>query len=115
MVTKHNRYQSLPDLASRLSQVHHHSRVISKRVERMMKKIEKMTEQDGITLDEGSHNGILSTMQSSEAAQFVDSLPEDSFRQLFWKQQLKAASQKNARTMRWHPLMIRWCLSLRHR
>eukprot|EP00731_Ephydatia_muelleri_P014633 Em0008g353a len=41
--------------------------------------------------------------------------PKDSFPRIFWQQQMEAAFRKNARTMRWHPLMIRWCLSLRHR
>lgn len=81
----------------------------------MVKKIEKKTEEVGITLDSDSHEDMLSIMKSSDVAQFVDTLPEDSFRQLFWAQQFKAATQKNARNMRWHPLMIRWCLSLRHR
>ena len=59
------------------------------------------------------HDDMLSLMNSK--SDYFDNLPEDSFRQLFWSQQLKAASQKNARCMKWHPLMIRWCRSLRHR
>ena len=38
----------------------------------------------------------------------------DSSQYWFWEQQLNAASCKDARGMRWHPLMIRWCLYLRH-
>lgn len=38
---------------------------------------------------------------------------EDSLQNLFWKQQKESMSkQKNG--MHWHPLMIRWCLYLRH-
>ena len=33
----------------------------------------------------------------------------------FWEQQLKAASLRDSRLMRWHPAMIRWCLYLHHR
>ena len=59
--------------------------------------------------------------------------PDDSFPRLFWKQQLQAAQLKNAKSMRWHPFMIRleeivsitlkiannnnynrWCLYLHH-
>ena len=39
--------------------------------------------------------------------------PQGSFRRLFWEEQLKAASQKDPRQMRWHPLIIRWCLNLK--
>ncbi len=81
----------------------------------MVKKIADRTEEVGVTLDSQTHEDVLSLMKSSDLADFFETLPEDSFRQLFWSQQRKAATQKNARTMKWHPLMIRWCLSLQHR
>lgn len=81
----------------------------------MTKKIAERAEVVGVTLDSETHSDMVSLMQSSDLQQFFENLPDDSFRQLFWKQQLKAASQKNPRAMKWHPLMIRWCLSLRHR
>ena len=37
---------------------------------------------------------------------------ENLFSRLFWEQQFEAAKLKDAHTMRWHPLMIRWCLYL---
>ena len=37
-----------------------------------------------------------------------------SFPHIFWQQQRQAASLKDARSMKWHPLMTRWCLYLRH-
>ena len=81
----------------------------------MIKKITEKTEVDGVTLDSHTHDDMLSIMKSSELSEYFETLPEDSFRKLFWSQQLKAGSLKNARSMKWHPLMIRWCLSLRHR
>ncbi len=37
-----------------------------------------------------------------------------SFARIFWDQQLQASSLKDARSMRWEPMMICWCLYLRH-
>ena len=45
----------------------------------------------------------------------VKQFPSDSFQRLFWEQQYEAVKQKDPRTMRWHPLMIKWCLYLRHK
>ena len=42
------------------------------------------------------------------------SLSPDSFEKVFWEQQEQAASVQKASLMRWHPLMIKWCLYLRH-
>ena len=50
-----------------------------------------------------------------EKSPFIASRYEEgSFARVFWDAQQKAASVKNTKSMRWHPLMIRWCLYLRH-
>lgn len=40
--------------------------------------------------------------------------PVGSLARVFWEQQLKAASCSDQRQMRWHPLIVKWCLYLRH-
>ena len=40
-------------------------------------------------------------------------LPIRSFKRLFWEQQLQASQLSDLRHMRWHPVMIRWCLNLK--
>uniref|UniRef100_A0A1X7VGH2 Transposable element P transposase-like RNase H domain-containing protein n=1 Tax=Amphimedon queenslandica TaxID=400682 RepID=A0A1X7VGH2_AMPQE len=39
--------------------------------------------------------------------------PEGSFLTLFWEEQLNAASVKDARLIRWHRVMVKWCLNLK--
>lgn len=36
------------------------------------------------------------------------------FQRLFWEQQAMASQTKDAKGMRWHPLIIRWCIYLQH-
>ena len=31
----------------------------------------------------------------------------------FWDEQLKAAAAKDPRQVRWHPVLIKWCLNLK--
>jgi hypothetical protein len=38
---------------------------------------------------------------------------EGSFQQIFWSQQ-REASSRPGKGRRWHPLMIKWCIYLRH-
>ena len=40
--------------------------------------------------------------------------PERSFQCLFWEEQKRALGLKDKRSMKWHPLFIRWCMDLRH-
>ena len=38
---------------------------------------------------------------------------ENSFQRLFWEQQLKFHKLKGKTGMKWHPMMIKWCLYMR--
>ena len=77
----------------------------------MQESLINTVEEKGIELDNQIHNDMLAIMQ--EKSEEIESFPNDSFRQLFWKQQLEAAIKNNPKQMKWHPLMIRWCLSVR--
>ena len=48
----------------------------------------------------------LNIMQSNDKS-IEDTFPAGTFRNLFWKEQLKCAMVKDARQMQWHPTMIK--------
>ena len=105
-------YQPLPALVSRVKEVQHQYRLLSKQHERVKRKIALAAEEASVTVNEELHNDLVTIASASST--FLDQLPADSFQRIFWRQQVDAAALKNARTMRWHPVMIRWCLQLRH-
>ena len=81
-------------------------------VTKLRKKIQKITCECGESLDNDLQQDLLSIM--AENTQGVKTaFPEGSFRRLFWEQQLDAAKVTDARQVRWHPLLIRWCLNLK--
>lgn len=61
-------------------------------------------------LDECTSNGLVSILNKHS-----QSPASEIFSSIFWQQQLRAASTKDKRGMRWHPAMIRWCLYLHHK
>ncbi len=73
-----------------------------------------MEEISNLKLDAQTDQDIRDIIRENSKS-IAESLPSDSFKKVFWEQQTKAASQCDARQMRWHPAMIRWCLYLRHR
>lgn len=76
----------------------------------------KATEEHGITLDEESESYVAEIMTSQDTISYMGNLSsKQSIRHIFWQQQLEASSKTHLRGMRWHPLMIRWCLYLRHK
>ena len=68
-----------------------------------------------VVIDEQTHNDSGDTAITADSAKFLDNLLPDSFQRIFWQQQVEVAAQKDPCTMHWHPLMICWCLYLRHR
>ena len=73
-----------------------------------------MIEEKGVVLADDNIHQDLQEIMAENTPRVTEAFPENSFEQLFWKQQLKALQLKDARSMRWHPLMIKWCLYLRH-
>ena len=108
------RYQPIPALMSQINRLHREYTLVSKQLDRLKRKIAKASESTGVTLDEQTHD-FKNITTSSDSSVFFENLPKDSFQYIFWRQQVEAANKKVAKSMRWHPLMIRWCVYLRHR
>ena len=107
------RYLSSSEKNLRLQNMHTLQRQTKLRLDRISAKITQITEEMGVDVDEATHTDLVDIMEENRGIVSAD-FPENSFQKLFWEQQQKAASLKNARSMRWHPLMIKWCLYLRH-
>ena len=107
------RFLSSAEKLDRLKRMH--SQIRSSRVltNRLKAKLELAVEKEGITVDNDTHDDLCAIMDSVES-DALSSHAEDSFQHLFWKQQQQASQYKNSRSMRWHPLFIKWCLYLRH-
>eukprot|EP00731_Ephydatia_muelleri_P014320 Em0008g40a len=114
-VTVNYRFLQLPELVERLERLHHSYRSLLKTAERLQKRIEDDTRKCAVVLDEESETYINDTIASPESEEYFKKLPPDSFQHLFWQQQVEAASRAKSSSMRWHPLMIRFCLYLRHK
>lgn len=108
------RYLNTPEKVERLRSLSRLIHVKDQQVADSKKKLNRMIEANGISVDESMHNDLLTIMETNNSKQ-ARSNTEESFSTIFWQQQLKAAKLKNTRQMRWHPAMIRWCLYLHHR
>lgn len=106
-------YLSTPEKDERLHRLHAESKVIKLRISRLEKKITELINDDGVCVEDDLHDDIKQIVSDS-TEQIYSSYQPDTFQHLFWKQQLKAGSLKDARSMKWHPLFIKWCLYLRH-
>ncbi|CAH1263937.1 THAP9 [Branchiostoma lanceolatum] len=68
-------------------------------------------EKEGCNVNENQHvflQSVLKAAKPKPGMQFEDG----SAQQFLFQQQVKQSQQQDARTMRWHPMMIRWCLAI---
>ena len=85
---------------------------MDKRILRLQEKVATLIESRGEPVDDDLHTDLCSIMQENNDKICAD-FPEGSFQWLLWNEQKKAASVKNGTGMRWHPLMIKWCVNLK--
>ena len=107
------RFLRTPEKTDRLKRMHSELRCTQVKKERLKSKLAKAIEEEGVVVDADTDADLHEVMTNNDA-QIVKTYPEHSFQQVFWKQQRKAAKLKDSRSMRWHPLIIKWCLYLRH-
>ena len=102
-----------PEKNRQLSRLHSSLRSANRRIARLKARLEDAVEHAGEVLDEPTHDGLQSIM-AENSLQVTEQFPPNSFARIFWEQQMSAAKAKTASAMRWHPLMIKWCLHIRH-
>ena len=109
-----NKYLSSPEKITKLSECQASLRATKHQLSQLQMQQSLISEvaKNGIQLHNDIHNDLVSIMQE-KAEEIQRGFPNDSFRQLFWKQQFEAAVKSNPKQMRWHPLMIKWCLSIK--
>ena len=71
-------------------------------------KLRERIEDEGEQIDKETSLDLKQIMEENNK-QIEAQYPRDSFMYLFWKQQREALG-KDLMGMRWHPMMIRWCL-----
>lgn len=114
-VSSHVNYAHLssPEKKQRLSKMHQALRTCQRRVSRLQIRLSETTAEVGEVVSQDTHESLVSIMAECESS-ICEKFPSDSFGRIFWEQQKKAASLSTASGMRWHPLMIKWCIHLRH-
>ena len=79
--------------------------------EKLKCKLSNVIATEGLEMDSETSDDLVYLMKQCAS----NTSEKNSFQELFWKQQLKAANLKNKKSMRWHPLIIKWCLYLQYR
>ena len=116
--TAHNshtnyRYLNTPEKIQRPQEMLSVQRKTQAQLDRLCTQLEKAIQEEGVQVHDELHADLEQIMAEKEEEVTALS-PENSFQKILFQQQKQPASLKNSRSMRWHTLMIKWCLYLKH-
>ena len=106
------RYLSSPEKKARMTNLHTKTKVLTQQVDQLRKTIKDLTALNGINLEPTIDADIRGIIEENDAA-VNQAYSKESFECLFWKQQKESMLLNNAKQMRWHPMLIKWCIHLR--
>ena len=104
-------YLTRAEVSQRMQKLKQRLRKSSRLVSQLQEKVKKLTETQGLTVERSLHEDLVTVMDQHEDS-ISQQYEEDSFQMIFWKQQRQALQKGTG--VRWHPLIIKWCLYLHH-
>lgn len=115
-VSSHTNYSSLTssEKNQRMKNLHDVVRQKENKIKYWQEKLDESLRSSSVQLDDALCDDF-QTIMASENNLIMKKYPEGSFQNVFWKQQFEAASKSDKRGIRWDPLMIKWCIYLRHK
>ena len=109
------RYLNSSEKTERMKAMCKDNRALEMKMKRLEAKLASVFESDGVALDETTSNYMERMIEEHDNG-IMRETEEGSFQHIFWQQQKKTLKRDgvNKKGIRWHPLIIRWCLYLRH-
>ena len=92
-----------------------HQEVVHSRreIEKLRKHVEMLIEEQGTTVEDDLDDHLTQIMVT-KSKEVESMFEEGTFGRVFWDAQKRALSVKKLSAMQWDPVIIRWCLYLRH-
>ena len=113
-VSSHTNYRYLktPERRSRMRQLKADLDQSKREIEILKSKIQQLQEEHGVNIDKPLEADLEKIMEES-TSKVHELHPPGSFLRLFWDHQLQATRIKDRRQLRWHPMIVKWCLNLK--
>ena len=107
------RYLTTTEMQARLRLMHQNNQHLARQLMNIRRKQEEVICEKSVSLNGNLSEDLVNIMKVHTATVKSEDASH-SFRHILWDQQLQATS-RDPRGMRWHPLMIRWCIYLSHK
>ena len=108
-----HKHMSRNELCRKINQQKTEINSLQHEVWKLKREISQEIQKKGVTVQKHEHKE-LSELMAVCTPEFQKAFPDSNSRQrLFWEQQMDHHQKPDSRGMRWHPMIIRWCLYIR--
>ena len=111
-IYKNERFMDTPEKIAKIASLRKRATSAEQALAKLRDKVRNLTQKQGEVLDHDLNSDLLHIMDEN-SDRVKDAYPEGSFAKLFWDEQLKAAKAGDPRQVRWHPVIIKWCLNMK--
>lgn len=108
-----HRFMDSASKALRIKKLQMELRKKSIALKRMENILQECIQKESLPVDNMLHSDLLAIMNQNVPSTGDDQ--PNNFKEIFWKQQLQAFAKRNPKSIRWHPLVLKWCLYLHHK
>ncbi len=95
---------SSDEMKARMAKLHSELRRIQNQRDRVKERLDRVIERNGVTVSDEVEKDLKSIIEN-EGSKATESENCTYFQKIFWQQQVLASSKKDARGMKWHPLL----------
>ncbi|XP_060555293.1 uncharacterized protein LOC132716130 isoform X2 [Ruditapes philippinarum] len=99
----------------KLQQLKEYSLSLEKELNVLRKKVSSEIDNKGVVPPENENRDFFHVVKGFSTNENLNECEKDEqkYKMLFWEEQLKYSKLKDKRQMRWHPMLIKWCIMLR--
>lgn len=101
------RYVSNEDIVTRMTNIQKERRSAMEKVAKLSRKLQIVFEKENVAVNSKTNDLLEEIMLRSDQP-----FDPETAQGLLWEQQKHLSKLKTSKGMRWHPLIIRWCLSI---
>ena len=107
------RYLSSVEKDKKIRKLHQELKATKRTLYNVQSKLHEAIAKEGHILDNEMNSYFKEILANGEHLE--DEFPNGTFRRFFWQQQMLVSSCSDSRQIRWHPLMVKWCLNIKLR
>ena len=107
-----NSLLTTPQRLSKFSSLARKAKIQKRAIDRLKRQIQQRAEKESITVQEELCDEVGRILEE-HSDEVYSTFKPGSFQRLFWEQQRTMAKCKGPTGRRWHPLLIRWAMSLK--